>query len=71
MTLVSVSQAMAFVNSHAPISAQAYIVDGVAQKLFIASEEVDRYGYVKNVTDIIEAKDGMFSLDAIRDVLGY
>lgn len=71
MTLVSVSEAIAFVNSHAPISAQAYIVDGVAQKFFILSEEVERDGTVKQATDIIECKDGRVSLEAIRDVLGY
>lgn len=69
--MLNIKDAIDFVNSHAPISAQALIIDGIPQKLYILGEEVDRYGHTRNTMDTIECENGKVSQDKIRDVLGY
>ena len=72
MKMLSAKEAIAFVNSHAPIYGQVHTDEAGTKRLFIMSEEVDRAGRVLSVSDIIQARDGgTFSLESIRDVLGY
>lgn len=65
--LVPVKQAVAFVNSHAPIYASV-IGD---HTMLIWSEEVDRDGNVTWTNDGVSVNEGLVSLKVIRDILGY
>lgn len=65
--LVPVSQAISFINSHAPI----YAENVEDRTLVIHYEEVDFAGNESWSSEALAIKDGYVSLKLVRDILGY